>query len=67
MQDKPVTIRCATLDDAGVLVAGNIAMALETEGREQKHATVRSGVRRALADDRRGVYYVGERGGSFVG
>lgn len=67
MQDQPVTIRCATLNDADALVAGNIAMALETEGRELKHEAVLSGVRRALADDRRGVYYVAERGGSVVG
>lgn len=42
------TIRAATLDDLDTLVAGNLAMALETEALALDPDTLRAGVRAAL-------------------
>ena len=61
------TIREARGSDAALLVAFNIAMALETEGKALDPELVGRGVRRALADGDRGRYFVSERAGVIVG
>ncbi len=48
--------RAATADDARAIVAFNLAMARETEGRELDSERLARGVRRALADPARGRY-----------
>lgn len=62
-----ITVRPATADDLEAIVAGNLAMAKETEGRQLELETVRSGVRRLLADPSQGVYYLAELDGRVVG
>ena len=62
-----ITVRTATPTDADVIVAHNIAMARETENRLLDPETVRAGVRNALTDSNRGVYYLAERDGNVVG
>ncbi len=62
-----ITVRPATADDLEAIVAGNLAMAEETEGRQLELETVRSGVRRLLADPSQGVYYLAELDGRVIG
>jgi GNAT superfamily N-acetyltransferase len=62
-----ITVRPATADDLAAIVAGNLAMAQETEDRQLERETVRSGVRRLLADPSQGVYYLAELDGRVVG
>jgi GNAT superfamily N-acetyltransferase len=50
-----------------LLIAGNLAMALESEGRRLDRETVSEGVRAALADPVRGRYFVAETGGAPAG
>ena len=64
---NPLTIRRATPADADVLAAYNSAMALETERRALEPALIGAGVRAALADERRGIYYVAEHDGRVIG
>ncbi len=52
-------IRIATLDDHEAIVAGNMAMADETEGVALPPDRIRAGVRRVLEDPTKGRYYVG--------
>lgn len=56
-------VRVATMDDLEALVAGNRAMALETEGLELELEVVTEGVRAVLRRERPGAYYVIEQGG----
>ena len=63
----PVRVRPARASDLEALVAFNRAMAHETERKRLDAATVRRGVRRALADAGRGRYLVAERGGRVAG
>ena len=67
MSTAEITIRTATQADAELIVAHNIAMARETENRLLDPETVRAGVRNALSDSNRGVYYLAERDGNVVG
>jgi len=53
-----LTIRAATIDDAGVIAAFNEAMAWETEQKRLDPPTVRAGVEALLADPRKGRYFV---------
>ncbi|MBU0616690.1 MAG: GNAT family N-acetyltransferase [Planctomycetes bacterium] len=62
-----IRIRTATAADTDAVVANNAAMALETEGRRLDPETLRTGVRRVLADPTRGVYYLAEIDGRVVG
>lgn len=64
---KPVQIRQATLNDADAIVAGNLAMALETEARGLDLAVLRAGVETVLRDPGRGTYWVATRDGRIVG
>jgi GNAT superfamily N-acetyltransferase len=57
----------ATLADVDVIAANNLAMAAETEGLQLDPKTVRSGVRRVVIDEERGLYYLAQRGGQVIG
>lgn len=52
-------IRHATLQDADVLIAANIAMAKETEDVDLNPDRIGPGVATILSDPRKGHYYVG--------
>jgi len=62
-----ITIRPASADDADFLARGNAAMALETEHKRLDPAVVSAGVRAALADPAKGLYFIAERDGQRVG
>lgn len=59
-------VRAATLADLDVLVAGNAAMALETEDLVLDPAVLRAGVRAVLAGEVPGFYRVVEEDGGIV-
>lgn len=61
------TIRAGRPRDAEPLISFNIAMALETEGKALDPGLVERGVRRALADGARGLYFVAEGDGLILG
>jgi GNAT superfamily N-acetyltransferase len=67
MDAATLHIRRAAPNDAEVLVAFNLALAAESEGRQLDRRVVARGVRRLVADPALGVYYVAEREGSVVG
>ncbi len=67
MSDRPIRIRRATLADLDTIVAFNQAMALESENKTLDLSTVTAGVRRALEDPGRSVYFVAEVDGTVVG
>ena len=62
-----LTIEPATAADHAFIVHANHAMALETEGRELHLPTLQAGVAAALADPRRGRYFVARKAGETVG
>ncbi|HET7370047.1 MAG TPA: GNAT family N-acetyltransferase [Gammaproteobacteria bacterium] len=62
-----ITIRAAAPADLEAIVAGNVAMALETEAKELDRDTATAGVAAQLADPARGLYYVAEHDGRIVG
>jgi GNAT superfamily N-acetyltransferase len=62
-----VLIRPAVVDDLEFLVAGNLAMARETEGLALDEATLRDGVRALLEGRAPGSYWVAESDGRRVG
>jgi len=62
-----ITIRPASADDADFLAHGNAAMALETEHKRLDPAVVGAGVRAALADPGKGLYFIAECDGERVG
>lgn len=62
-----VTVRQAAPTDLEPIVAANIAMAMETEGKKLDRDTVTAGVAAQLADPSRGLYYVAEQAGLIVG
>lgn len=59
-------IRPATLDDLELLIEGNHALALETEGLTLDRATLGAGVRAVLAGEQPGFYRVLEEDGRVV-
>jgi len=63
----PPTVRAATVDDLELLVAGNVAMAEETEGLALDAAIVRRGVGAVLRGEVGARYLVAERDGQVVG
>lgn len=63
----PITIRRATLEDAAHIVAFNTALATETEGKTLDARTITAGVRQALADPARSLYFVAEIDGKVIG
>lgn len=62
-----VSIRQAEARDVPVLVAGNIAMALEAEHKHLDRPTVECGVRAVFEAPAHGRYFVAEAGGRVVG
>jgi len=62
-----IIIRRATLDDAEFLVAGNAAMALETEARVLDPHLLSAGVRAVFDDPARGFYLIAELDGRASG
>ena len=62
-----IVIRRATPADADVVTDFNVRMALETEDHALDPAVVGPGVRAALADESRALYFVAEIGGRVVG
>ena len=67
MPPSDLTVRGARLTDADVLTDYNVRMALETEGLALDPATVGRGVRAALADPAKAIYFVAESDGRVVG
>ena len=62
-----LTIRAARASDADVIAEYNARMARETEDLELDPATVSRGVRAALADPHKALYFVAEVDGRIVG
>jgi GNAT superfamily N-acetyltransferase len=62
-----LSIRPAVAGDADFLADGNAAMALETEHKRLDPAVVAAGVRAALADSTKGLYFIAEHDGTRVG
>jgi ribosomal protein S18 acetylase RimI-like enzyme len=62
-----IVIRAATAEDADFLAHGNAAMALETEHKQLDPVVVGAGVRAALADSGKGLYFIAESNGRRVG
>ena len=60
-------IRLATLEDLDAIVAGNIALADESEGVRLDSRTLRDGVRALLEGEAPGRYWVAEFDGTVVG
>jgi ribosomal protein S18 acetylase RimI-like enzyme len=60
-------IRRARAPDLDVIVANNLAMALETEGKGLDPKVARSGARSVLDDEGRGFYLVAESDDRIVG
>jgi len=64
---NPVSIRPATPDDADHVIAFNTALAAETEGKTLDASTLAVGVRKALADPSRSLYFMAEVDDAVVG
>ena len=62
-----VVVRRAVLEDAAVIARFNLAMAMESEGRELDSRLLREGVRQVLLEPTHGFYLVAEVGGAVVG
>jgi len=62
-----IMIRPAIAADADFIAQGNAAMALETEHKQLDPEVIGAGVRAALADPTKGLYFVAERDGQRVG
>lgn len=67
MNADPISIRRAAVADADRIVAFNKALAAESEGKTLDAKTITAGVRQALADAARSLYFVAEIGGEVVG
>lgn len=67
MPASPITLRTARASDADTLVDFNAAMAMETENLTLDRSVLTRGVRAALADATKGVYFVAESDGRVVG
>jgi GNAT superfamily N-acetyltransferase len=62
-----IHVRRATLADAAIVTDFNQRLAEETEGHRLDPTTVAKGVRAALGDQSRALYYVAEADGRVVG
>ena len=67
MTSHVTTIRPATLDDLDAIVAGNIALAEESEQLQLDEETLRAGVRALLDERAPGRYWIAESDGLVVG
>lgn len=63
----PLAIRPATPNDHAVIVAFNLALAEESEGKRLDRSTVEIGVAAVLQDPNKGVYYLAENEQGVVG
>jgi GNAT superfamily N-acetyltransferase len=64
---EAIEVRRGVLADAPMIAAFNAAMAWETEKRWLDPTTVAAGVRAALQDPAKGIYFVASVGGQLVG
>ena len=64
---QDIVVRHAGAGDADILVAFNLAMALETEGKVLAEETASRGVAGLFANPNLGFYVVAEAGGEVVG
>jgi ribosomal protein S18 acetylase RimI-like enzyme len=62
-----LTVRPATLDDSPLIVEFNRLMAHETEGKALDTAVLTNGVRAALSDAGKGLYFIADDDGVVVG
>ncbi len=62
-----LSVRRGVPADADSVADMNARMALETEAKTLDRATVTAGVRAALADSSRGLYFIAEKDGVVVG
>ncbi len=60
MKDPSIHVRPAAIGDLDVIVAFNTALAVESENKTLDPATVTAGVRRAIEDPGRSLYFVAE-------
>ncbi len=67
MSEPAIQVRPATMADADTIASFNAAMAHETEGKSLRDATVKAGVRHALADHEACRYYIAEIDGIVAG
>jgi ribosomal protein S18 acetylase RimI-like enzyme len=67
MRTPRVHVRRAAIEDLETIVRFNLAMAEETEGKKLDTTTVTEGVRAALADPDRSMYFVAEVEGVIAG
>jgi len=67
MNDRTPTVRAAAIEDLEALVAGNLALAEETERVRLDVATLRQGIRALLESRAPGRYWVAELEGRLVG
>ncbi len=63
----PIALRTARPSDAETLIDFNAAMALETENLTLDRSVLSRGVRAALDDETKGMYFVAEIDGRIVG
>ncbi len=62
-----INCRPATIEDLTHIVAGNRAMAKETEGIDLSPTQIDDGVRAVLSNRKRGIYWVAEKEAHVVG
>lgn len=67
MTMSEIILRAARAEDHARLVAWNLAMAMETEGKTLHAETVSKGVQTVLDHPQRGFYLVAERAGQALG
>ncbi len=67
MTSRVIQVRRAVPADLEAVVAFNQSMAVETEGKTLDHAILTAGVREALRDQNRSLYFVAEVDGKVVG
>ena len=64
---QDLQVRLARDSDAGTIAGFNVAMAMETEGKELQADIVSGGVERLFTNRHHGFYVVAETGGKVVG
>jgi len=67
MSSHPIRVRRAVIEDLETVVAFNQSMAEESEGKRLEVPAVTEGVRAALADPDRSLYFVAEIEGRIAG
>ncbi|MEW4566596.1 GNAT family N-acetyltransferase [Tautonia sp. JC769] len=67
MKTSPLIVRDARRTDRDAIVASNLSLAIETEGKQLDPRVVGRGVDRALESDDRLRYWVAEREGRILG